>query len=86
MAPSRLGLVASAVPGVSARDVTFAAFGAIGLALVVAQATSVRRSSLTLGQLTNHLMRRRVVRILVLLGWAWLGWHLFVRGMASFLS
>jgi hypothetical protein len=71
---------------VTARDITFAVYGAIALALVVVEATSVRRSSLTLGQLTSHLMRRRVVRILVLLGWAWLGWHLFVRGTASFLN
>jgi D-alanyl-lipoteichoic acid acyltransferase DltB (MBOAT superfamily) len=71
---------------VSARDVTFVVYGAIGLALVVVQATSRRRSSLTLGQATGHLMRRRVVRVIVLLGWAWLGWHLFVRGSASFLN
>jgi hypothetical protein len=25
-------------------------------------------------------MRSRVTKVLVLAGWLWLGWHLFVRG------
>jgi hypothetical protein len=68
-----------------ARDVTFAVYAVIGVALVALQAVSWRRGSLTLGQLTGHLMRRRSVRLVFLLGWAWLGWHLFVRGSAAFL-
>ena len=69
----------------SARDVTFAVYAVIGVALVALQAASWRRGSLTLGQLTSHLMRRRSVRLAFLLGWAWLGWHLFARGNATFL-
>jgi hypothetical protein len=67
------------------RDVTFAAYALIGVALVTLEAVTWRRGSLTLGQLTDRLMRRRSVRLVFLLGWAWLGWHLFVRGSATFL-
>jgi Family of unknown function (DUF6186) len=69
----------------SARDATFAVYAVIGVALVALQAVTWRRGSLTLGQLTSHLMRRRSVRLVFLLGWAWLGWHLFARGSATFL-
>jgi hypothetical protein len=33
----------------------------------------------TLGDVMSFLMRSRVGRWLVLIGWVWLGWHLFVR-------
>ncbi len=69
----------------SGRDITFAAYALIGVALVILQAAAWRRGSLTLGQLTDRLMRRRSVQVLFLLGWAWLGWHLFARGSATFL-
>jgi Family of unknown function (DUF6186) len=69
----------------TARDVTFAVYAVIVVALVALQAATWRRGSLTLGQLTGRLMRRRSVQILLLLGWAWLGWHLFARGSATFL-
>jgi hypothetical protein len=69
----------------TARDLTFAAYAVIGVALVTLEVVAWRRGSLTLGQLTDRLMRRRSVRLVFLLGWAWLGWHLFVRGSATFL-
>jgi len=69
----------------TARDATFAAYALIGVALVTLQALAWRRGSVTLGQLSDRLMRRRSVRLLFLLGWAWLGWHLFARGSATFL-
>jgi Family of unknown function (DUF6186) len=69
----------------SARDVTFAAYVVIGVALVTLQAVAWRRGSLTLGQLTDRLMRKRSARLVFLLGWTWLGWHLFARGSATFL-
>ncbi len=69
----------------SARDVSFAVYALIGVALIALQAATWWRGSLTLGQLTSQLMRRRSVRLVFLLGWAWLGWHLFVRGSATFL-
>jgi Family of unknown function (DUF6186) len=67
------------------RDATFAAYALIGVALVTLQVVAWRRGSVTLGQLSDRLMRRRSVRLLFLLGWAWLGWHLFARGSATFL-
>jgi Family of unknown function (DUF6186) len=69
----------------TARDLTFAAYAVIAVALVTLEAVAWRRGLLTLGQLTDRLMRRRSVRVAFLLGWAWLGWHLFVRGSATFL-
>jgi hypothetical protein len=69
----------------SARDASFAVYAVIGVALVALEAVTWRRGSLTLGQLTSRLMRRRSVRLVFLLGWAWLGWHLFARGTATFL-
>ena len=33
----------------------------------------------TLGQWLGYLMRWRTGRVLVLLGWWWLGWHYFAR-------
>ena len=66
------------------RDATFAAYALIGVALVTLQAVAWRRGSVMLGQLSDRLMRRRFVRLLFLLGWAWLGWHLFARGSATF--
>jgi Family of unknown function (DUF6186) len=69
----------------STRDLTFAVYAVIAVALLALQAMTSRRGALTLGQLTNRVMRRRSVRIVFLLGWAWLGWHLFVRGSATFL-
>ena len=33
----------------------------------------------TLGQWLGYLMRPRTGRVLILLGWWWLGWHCFAR-------
>ncbi|HZD38383.1 MAG TPA: DUF6186 family protein [Actinomycetes bacterium] len=33
----------------------------------------------TLGDVLSFLMRSRIGRWFVLIGWIWLGWHLFVR-------
>ncbi len=33
----------------------------------------------TVGQWLGYLMRARAGRLLVLLGWLWLGWHYFAR-------
>jgi hypothetical protein len=64
---------------------TYAGYIAIALALIGWQTASVIRGSVTLGQLLEWVRRKRVTRILLALGWAWLGWHLFARGTASFL-
>lgn len=64
---------------------TYAGYIAIALAFVGWQTASVIRGSVTLGQLLESVRRKRVARILLALGWAWLGWHLLARGNASFL-
>jgi hypothetical protein len=33
----------------------------------------------TLGEWLGYLMRPRIGRVLILLGWWWLGWHYFAR-------
>jgi hypothetical protein len=33
----------------------------------------------TLGQWLGYVMRPRTGRVLILLGWLWLGWHYFAR-------
>lgn len=33
----------------------------------------------TVGEWLGYLMRARAGRVLVLLGWLWLGWHYFAR-------
>ena len=57
--------------------VGFAVFAAAAVALEIA----ARRSGqvTTFGDLLSVALRRWPVRILLLAGWMWLGWHLFVR-------
>jgi hypothetical protein len=62
------------------RNATFAGYAVIALVAVALEVAGVR-----LVPVLRHLTRRGPWRVLLLLGWAWLGWHLFVRGMASFL-
>lgn len=62
------------------RDVTYAGYALIALAAVVLEVAGVR-----FGPVVRWATRSWVGRVLLLLGWAWLGWHLFVRGTASFL-
>jgi hypothetical protein len=46
---------------------------------------SARRPSLvTLPQLLGRLTASRPVRLLFVVAWAWLGWHLFARGSGAF--
>jgi hypothetical protein len=53
----------------------------LGLAMLVAEAVGLLsgRRFPTLGDVLSFLMRSRVGRWFVLIGWVWLGWHLFVR-------
>ncbi len=69
----------------SGRAAAYAAYAVIAVAVLAWQAYAVSRGSLPLGRLLAWLLRRRVVRMGVVLGWAWLGWHLFARGSATFL-
>jgi hypothetical protein len=53
----------------------------LGLATLVAEVVGLLSGGRfpTLGDVLSFLMRSRVGRWFVLLGWVWLGWHLFVR-------
>jgi hypothetical protein len=65
------------------RNLTLAGYAVLGAAgLAYELASRLRHRTPTLGQAMLILTRRPVPRALVLLGWLWLGWHLFVRGPA----
>lgn len=57
----------------------------VGFAVLVAAALAVevvarrRRGVPTLGAVADAVTRRVAVRVVLLAGWLWLGWHLFVR-------
>lgn len=56
----------------------------VGLVAVWTVATSVKPQLPTLAAVVRVIAAPRLGRVLLLLGWAWLGWHLFVRGSAGF--
>jgi Family of unknown function (DUF6186) len=66
------------------RTVTLTGWIVLGLAVGVAELVGVLSNSRfpTLGDVLAFLMRPRVGRWFVLIGWLWLGWHLFVRSGA----
>ena len=63
------------------RAITIAGFVVVIAAMLVLEALGRRDSSRipTAGQWLGYLMRRRTGRVLILLGWWWLGWHYFAR-------
>jgi Family of unknown function (DUF6186) len=63
------------------RVITIMGFGALILALFVLDFLGRRKGSRipTLGEWLGYVMRPRVGRLLILLGWLWLGWHYFSR-------
>jgi hypothetical protein len=63
------------------RILTIAGFTGMLSALVVLEILGRRAGNRipTLGQWLGYLMRPRAGRMLVLLGWLWLGWHYFAR-------
>ena len=62
------------------RAETFAGFVVLGIAIIATQVAALRRADVaTIGAVVRALTRRRLVRWLLLAGWLWLGWHLFVR-------
>ncbi len=62
------------------RTVTLLGYG-IAVVCAVGLETVARRSGrlATFGAAFSRAMRPWPVRVLVQLGWLWLGWHLFVR-------
>lgn len=68
----------------TSRTLTFAGFALVGAGVVFGVITVRRHSFPTLGQPTRAFTRTLAVRLRLVLGWAWLGWHLFVRGTGAF--
>ena len=69
----------------TSRTLTFVGYGAIlALIITLALVASHRANWMTLPDALNALTRKRTVRILVVIGWMWLGWHLFARGSSAF--
>ena len=63
------------------RVITVIGFAALILALFVLEFLGRRPNSRipTLGEWLGYVMRPRAGRLLILLGWLWLGWHYFSR-------
>jgi Family of unknown function (DUF6186) len=63
------------------RAITIIGFAALILALFVLEFLARRKDSRipTLGEWLGYVMRPKIGRLLVLLGWLWLGWHYFSR-------
>jgi hypothetical protein len=69
----------------TSRVVTFTGYGAILVLIVGWAALATRRPQwLTLPDAVTQLTHSRTVRALVVIGWIWLGWHLFARGSGAF--
>lgn len=63
------------------RDVTIAIWAFLLASVLIAESFAVAKPSslATFGDTCSRLMRPVSARAVVLLGWAWLGWHFFVR-------
>ncbi len=63
------------------RVITVVGFAAVILALFVLEFLARGKGSRipTLGEWLGYVMRPRAGRLLILLGWLWLGWHYFSR-------
>jgi hypothetical protein len=63
------------------RVITVIGFAAVILALFLLEYLGRRKNSSipTFGELLGYAMRPRAGRLLILLGWLWLGWHFFSR-------
>jgi hypothetical protein len=63
------------------RVLTILGFAAVIAALAGLELLGRRKGSRvpTLGEWLGYVMRSRAGRLLILLGWLWLGWHYFSR-------
>jgi len=63
------------------RVITVIGFAGVIAILFVLEYLGRRKNSAipTLGQFLGFAMRPRAGRLLILLGWLWLGWHFFSR-------
>jgi hypothetical protein len=70
---------------VTSRTATFTGYAVILSLFVLWSIMTTRHERwMTLPDAIASLTRRRGVRIIVVLGWVWLGWHLFARGSGAF--
>jgi hypothetical protein len=58
---------------------TVVAYAAVVVAGVALEVVARRREAPGLGEVLAAALRIRPVRVAVLAGWLWLGWHVFVR-------
>jgi Family of unknown function (DUF6186) len=69
----------------TARVITLAGYAVLlGMGVLWWITTSRRRSLVTLPLLLARVTSSRPGRMLLVLAWAWLGWHLFARGSGAF--
>ena len=62
------------------RATTITGFVVLAVVIVGVQVAALRGANVaTLGTVVRALARRRPARWLLIAGWLWLGWHLFVR-------
>ena len=62
------------------RELILAGYVAVVAAAVALEAAARHRgTTATLGATLSAVLRRRPARLLLLAGWLWLGWHVFVR-------
>ncbi|MGH9117177.1 MAG: DUF6186 family protein [Acidimicrobiales bacterium] len=61
------------------RLVTLAGYAVIVACAVGLELAARRRGGATFGDALTWLVRQWPVRLLLVLGWLWLGWHVFVR-------
>jgi sirohydrochlorin ferrochelatase len=67
------------------RIVTLAGYSLLAVLVVGWSAyTHPRPAWWTLPQLVARFARSRAGRVVIVLVWAWLGWHLFARGSGAF--
>jgi len=70
---------------VTARLTTLTGYVVLAAAFVAWSVVTSRRPSLiTFPELVARAATSRAVRLLLVLAWAWLGWHLFARGNGAF--
>ncbi len=61
--------------------ITVVGFTAIAISLIGLELAGRRAGSRvpTAGEMFGFLMQTRITRVIILVSWGWLGWHLFAR-------
>jgi hypothetical protein len=63
----------------TSRDVTIIGYVVLGCAAMLLFAAGRLGVLARAGEVVDALLARRSTRMLIVLGWAWLGWHFLVR-------